>query len=183
MTNDEELTAAIVAAANEGVISPAERDEALHAAKEVHALPPQPESPERDDDIRRRLPEMKFGEKIKLALLGSSVIRGLLIRDPNRLVQLTVLKNPRLTEGEVEEFARNTNLSDAVIRAIADSKVWMKSYKVKLNVVSNGRTPRDVALKWLKFLNASDLKNIARSKSVPSIVATSARKMISDKAG
>ncbi len=133
-----------------------------------------------EEDIRVRIGKMSVPEKVKVALLGNSTCRLLLIRDPNRMVQLIVLQNPRLTPGEVEEFSKNSNLSDAVLRAIADNKNHVKSYTVKVHLVSNPKTPIDVSLKWLPHLRVGELRKLAKSKSVPQVIATAARKRVED---
>ena len=47
-------------------------------------------------DLRTQMRDMTIPQKVKLALLGNSVARMLLISDPNRMIQEAVLKNPRL---------------------------------------------------------------------------------------
>lgn len=129
-------------------------------------------------DIRNLISKMRIPEKIKLAVFGNSIARGLLIRDPNKLIQGFVLKNPKLTSKEVEEFAKNPNLSEHVLRGIANSQTWMKGYAVKEAIVTNPKTPADLSLKWIRFLNESDLKRISKSKNVPHVVSVTAKKKI-----
>jgi len=131
-------------------------------------------------DIRTLISKMRLPEKVKLAMFGNSTARGLLIRDANKMVQLFVLKNPKLTLKEIEDFSKNPNLSDQVLRHISSVQAWVKSYTVKLHLVINPKTPGDLSLKWLKFLNTPDLKNIARSKNLPQIVTVAAKKRLSD---
>lgn len=133
-----------------------------------------------EEDIRVRIGKMSVPEKVKVALLGNSTCRLLLIRDPNRMVQLIVLQNPRITPGEIEEFAKNSNLSDAVLRAIADNKNHIKSYTVKVHLVSNPKTPIDISLKWLPHLRVGELRKLAKSKNIPQVIATAARKRVED---
>ncbi|WKZ56538.1 MAG: hypothetical protein QY326_07355 [Bdellovibrionota bacterium] len=135
------------------------------------------------DDIRAKIAQMRIAEKIKLALMGNSVGRAILIRDPNRLIQQAVLKNPRITLTELEELSRNTNAADHLLRTIGENKQWMAQYKIRLGIVTNPRTPRDVALKWIRYLQMNDIKNLARSKSVSNVVVTVARKIVADTSG
>lgn len=121
---------------------------------------------------------LSVAQRIKLALLGNSLARMVLIRDSNRQVALFVMDNPRLTENEVVEFARNQNLDELILREIARSPQWTKSYAVKVSLVSNPKTPVDVALSWLKHLRERDLRNISRSKNVSSAVAQQSRKLL-----
>ena len=83
----------------------------------------------------------------------------------------------------VIEFSRNTNLDPSVFRAISQNGQWMKSPSVKLNLVANPRVPIDVSMRWLRYLQDKDLKFLARSKNIPGVVATQARKLLEQREG
>ena len=121
---------------------------------------------------------MKGPQKIKLAMFGNRTVRSLLIRDSIRQIPLFVLQNAKLTEDEVAEFSRNSNLDESVLREIANNPQWMKSYQIKLNIVSNPRVPLDLSLRWLKFIQERDLRILSRSKNVPSVIANQSRKLL-----
>lgn len=144
------------------------------------ASPAAAEAIDMDRDIRSQISDMTMPQKIKLALFGNAICRGLLILDPSRMIQQFVLKNPKLGMNEVEAFARNSNMSESVLRTIADSRMWMKTYAVKLNIVTNPRTPGDVSLKWLRFLQEPDLRKIAKSKNLPQLIVNMAKKRVAD---
>lgn len=133
-------------------------------------------------DARFQISKMGIPEKIKAAMFGNSTCRAVLIRDTNKLIQQFVLKNPRLQLREVEEFARNPNLSDAVLRTIATNSAWMKSYALKWNIVSNPKTPIDVSLKWVRFLNVAEIRRLSKSKNVPQAIVSAARKKLDESA-
>ncbi len=156
-----------------GEITPAEAAEAKAAFAAAS-----PAEEKESTDIRSQIQGMTLPQKIKLAMLGSSVVRGLLIFDPNKMIQEFVLKNPRLTQPEVEGFLRSTTISDSVLRLVASSKEWMKHYTHKYLLVANPKTPGDIALRWISYLNATDIKRLAKSKSVPNLVATQAQRML-----
>lgn len=131
-----------------------------------------------ETNLQAQIQDMKLPEKIKLAMLGNSGCRAILIRDPNKMIRDFVLGNPKLTLKEVEEFSRNTNLDEGVLRTISGNKTWMKNYKMKLNLVMNPKTPIDLSVKWLKHILVGDLRRIARSKNLPSTVVNVARKRL-----
>ena len=56
----------------------------------------------------------------------------------------------------------------------------MKSYSLKVALVTNPKTPGDLALKWLRYLHKADLRRIARSKNIPQVVAVNARKKLAE---
>ncbi len=144
------------------------------------ATPAAAEVIDMDRDIRSQISDMSMPQKVKLALFGNAVCRSLLILYPSRMIQQFVLKNPKLGMNEVEAFARNSNMSESVLRTIADSRMWMKTYAVKLNIVTNPRTPGDVSLKWLRFLQEPDLRKIAKSKNLPQLIVNMAKKRVAD---
>lgn len=131
-------------------------------------------------DVRSMLRDLELPGKIKLALYGNSTCRALLIMESNKILQASVLKNPKLGINEVEDFAKNPNISQFVLRTISDKKEWLKSNIVKLNLVSNPKTPGDIALKWLRYLNETEIRKISKSKNVPNIIAQAAKKRIGE---
>lgn len=140
----------------------------------------EPQEPEHAKDIRILIAAMSLPQKIKTALYGNATCRLILIRDANKVIQICVLKNPKLTLPEVEDFAKSTHISDLILRTIANSSVWMRSYHLKYNIVTNPKTPGDIALKWLRHLNVPELRRISKSKNVPQVIAISAKKRLND---
>lgn len=132
-------------------------------------------------DLRAELSKMRLPQKVKAALLGSALARMILIRDPNQLIQLAVLKNPRLTQKEIDEFAKNPNLSDRVLKTIAQNDQWSKGYAVRLALAQNPKSPPEVSMRFIKTLLIGDLRKISRSKNVPTVIATLARKLVEAK--
>ena len=88
-----------------------------------------------------RLQSMNVNERIKLALIGDTEARRLLIRDPSREVQMAILKNPRITESEVISIANSRGTSEEMLRAILSNREWYKIYAVRLALVKNPKTP------------------------------------------
>ncbi len=124
---------------------------------------------------------MTVPEKINLAVKGDKEARTLLILDSNKMVQLAVIENPRVTESEVVNISRSRNVNEEVLRKIANNKEWSKLYQVRLALVNNPKTPVAVALRLVQTLRLSDLKTLASSKSVPSVVSSTARRMVMKK--
>ncbi len=84
---------------------------------------------------------MTVPEKMKCAMKGTREMRAILIRDPNRLVSSAVLSCPKVNAAEVEAFAKMGNVSEDILRTIAMSRAWTKSYSVVLSLVKNSKTP------------------------------------------
>ncbi len=129
-----------------------------------------------EPDIRQILLNASIPQKIKYALFGPAVCRKLLILDPLKMIRQFVLRNPKMQLREVEDFCKNPNITEDVLRAVSETKQWMGNYPLKVSVVMNPKTPPDVALKWMRYLNLPDVKKLSKSKNVSSLVAVTARK-------
>jgi hypothetical protein len=120
--------------------------------------------------------------RIQLALKGNKEERSLLIRDGTKVVALAVLEAPKLSDGEVEKFASQKNVLEAVLRQIPLKRRFMKNYIVVRNLVANPRTPLDLSLGLMKNLLPQDLKNISGNKEVSETIRKLALKMFKQKA-
>jgi len=83
----------------------------------------------------------------------------------------------------VAKFSANRGLSDDVIRVIANNKEWTRLYTVKHNLVQNPKCPLATSMRLLPFLHDKDLKNLAKSKGIPSALSAQAKKLVSQKTG
>ena len=120
---------------------------------------------------------MTVAQRVQFAMKGGSEARRTLIRDNNKVVQRAVLQSPRLTDQEVEAFAAMPNLTDEILRLIANNRKFRKNYVVVRNLLTNPKTPLDVSLHMLPMLNAMDLKRLATNKNIPETLRTSAGKL------
>jgi len=119
--------------------------------------------------------------RIQLALKGNKEERSILIRDGTKVVALAVLEAPKLSDGEVEKFASQKNVLEAVLRQIPLKRRFMKNYIVVRNLVGNPRTPLDLSLGLVKNLLTQDLKNLSANKEVSETIRKLALKMYKQK--
>ena len=138
---------------------------------------------EDEDDLSKyqKLQEMAVSEKIKMALTGDKEWRTLLIREANKMVNTAVLKNPRITEGEVLSVAKNRSASDDLIRIILLNREWVKNYEMKKALVVHPRTPLQKAMRFMTFLTEKDIKELAKSRNVQQAIVNNARRMMQTK--
>lgn len=122
-----------------------------------------------------------MAQKIKYALCGNKTAREILVKDANKIIASSVLKNPRITEEEVIRLATTKGTPDDLLRQIARNKEWIKNYSVKLGVAQNPKTPVMVSIKLLDHLYEKDLAKLAKSKNIPSVLASAARKKLEAK--
>jgi hypothetical protein len=144
---------------------------------------------ERDDEGNERLrdqfvplhyaiSQMTVTQKIRRAILGSAAERMLLVRDSNRLVAAAAASSPQMTENDAARVAACRNVSDDVLRIISQNRSFTRSYQVKLNLITNPKTPFTFTARMVPHLRDNDLRTLAKSKNVPSAVQTAARQQL-----
>lgn len=117
-------------------------------------------------------------DRMKLAMKGTRAQRAVLIRDPNKLVASAVLSSPKLTDTEVEAFARMANVSEEVLRTIGSNRAWTKNYGVVAALARNPKTPLAVSLPFVSRLSERDMKGLSTDRNVPEGLRIAARKML-----
>jgi hypothetical protein len=137
--------------------------------------------PSKRDNTVQKINRLDVKGRIQLAMKGNKEERSILIRDGTKVVALAVLDAPKISDGEVEKFALQKNVLEAVLRQIPLKRRFMKNYIVVRNLVSNPRTPLDLGLGLMKHLLVKDLKNISANKEVSETVRNLAMKMFKQK--
>jgi hypothetical protein len=142
-----------------------------------HAAPADDDEEDAEEDPKV-LASLPIVERMKLAMKGTRSQRAQLIRDSNKLVAAAVLSSPKLTETEVEAFAKMANLSEEVLRAISINRTWMKNYGVVAGLTRNPKTPPGISMQLVQRLNEKDLKMLTTDRNVPEAVRLAARKFL-----
>lgn len=124
------------------------------------------------------LSSLSIVERMKIAMKGTRAQRAVLIRDANKLVAAAVLSSPKLTETEVEAFAKMANVSEEILRIIANTRAWTKNYSVVSALARNPKTPPAISMQLVQRLNDRDLKALSIDRNVPEAVRISARKFV-----
>jgi hypothetical protein len=124
---------------------------------------------------------MGIGEKIKMALSGDKEWRSLLVKDSNRLVSGSVIKNPRITEAEILTLIKAGIQNDEIMRLICANKEWIKSYKIRKALIENNRTPVQNAMRYLGTMGEKDLGYFAKNKNIGSVISTMAKRLLLNK--
>lgn len=118
----------------------------------------------------RRIMLMKVKDRVKLAMKGDREARAILIRDSNRIVAQAVIRNPRITDQEIEGIAAMRTVNDDVLRVIASNRAWARQYPVIHNLARNPRTPLPTAMQILMRLYTKDLKALSQNRNVAEAV-------------
>ena len=136
---------------------------------------------EKRGSVLQKITKLDVKGRIQLAMKGTKEERSILVRDGTKLVAIAVLDSPKVSDGEVEHFASQKNVLEAVLRAIPMKRRFMKNYAVVRNLVFNPRTPLDVSLGLMKNLLLADLRNLCGNKEVADTVRKLAMRMFKQK--
>jgi hypothetical protein len=136
---------------------------------------------EKRDSTLQKIAKLDVKGRISLAIRGSKEDRSILIRDGTKLVAMAVLESPKVSDGEVENFAQQKNVLEAVLRAIPMKRRFAKNYTIIRNLVFNPRTPLDLSLGLMKNLLVHDLKNLSGNKEVADTIRKLALRMFKQK--
>jgi hypothetical protein len=121
--------------------------------------------------LHAQIAQMTVSQKIRRATLGGAAERMLLVRDANRLVALAAIKSPMMRADEAVRVSALRSAAEEVLRVLAMNREFSRNYQVKLNLVSNPRTPFSFASRFVPLLHDHDLQKLAKSKNVPGAIA------------
>jgi regulator of extracellular matrix RemA (YlzA/DUF370 family) len=125
----------------------------------------------------RRIMFMNTKDRMKLAMKGDREARSILIRDSNKVVCSAVVKNPRVTEQEVENIAAMRTVAEEVLRLIALNRSWARSYPIIHNLARNPRTPVPTVMNILPRIRTKDLTNLTQNRNVSEAVRRQAYRL------
>jgi hypothetical protein len=182
-------TAAITAASSTptAITAPGTPASGAAAAKPALANKPSPHRVHVDPQnelrgsVLQKIAKLDIKGRIQLAMKGTKEERSILVRDGTKIVALAVLDSPKISDGEVEKFATQKNVLEAVLRTIPMKRRFAKNYAVIRNLVFNPRTPLDVSLGLMKNMLTVDLKNLAGNKEVSETIRKLALRMFKQK--
>ena len=128
--------------------------------------------------ILERIAAMTPVQKLQLAMRGGREARAILIRDSNRMIAMAVLSSPKITDSEIENVAKMTNVSEDILRVIGHTRAWVKNYAIVSALARNSKTPIAISLNILPRLMEKDVKGLTNDRNVPDVLRQAARKRL-----
>lgn len=124
-----------------------------------------------------RILNMSTKEKVQLAFRGGKTERMILVRDRNKLICSAAMRNPRMTDTEVESIATMRNVDEEVLRLIGTRRDWVAKPPIVAALVHNPKAPVGVVLPLINRLTLRDLKGLKDDKGISEVVRQMARKL------
>jgi hypothetical protein len=94
------------------------------------------------------------------------------------MIAASVLSSPKVSESEIESYARMANVSEDVLRIIGHNRAWMKNYGVMLGLTKNPKTPLAMSMNLMARLSERDLGQLSVDRNVPEALRIAARKKL-----
>ncbi|MBC7901593.1 MAG: hypothetical protein H7070_16245 [Saprospiraceae bacterium] len=133
--------------------------------------------------VINRILKMGMKDRVQYAMKGDRETRNILIRDPNRIVAYAVVNNPRITEQEIEKIAGMRTVTEDILRQIANSRQWTRSYAIMHNLAKNPRTPIAAVLTILSRMQLRDLAALSKNRNVSDAVRRQALRLSQARTG
>lgn len=110
---------------------------------------------------------LSHNDKVKFARIADTEELWQFVRDPSSDVVISAIINQNLTEDMAVFIAKKKNTSPEVLGLLASDLRFKGSYKLKLAVCKNPKTPLKIVMSLLKFLRIFDLGDITKNQNVP----------------
>jgi hypothetical protein len=141
-------------------------------------LPPSGEfEEERTQLTEGQIRGMPVPARLKLTRGAPRALRGILLRDSNPQVAVSVITNNSLSDQEVEQTANNRSVVEEVLVAIARKREWINKYNVSKALVRNPRTPLAVTMRLIIKLSVRDLRELGRDRNIPDALRSTALRL------
>ncbi len=118
---------------------------------------------------------------MRAALIAHGEELWRLIRDPNPEVVAQATLNKNLTEEMAMFIAKRRAVSSETLGFLAGDVRFKGSYKLKVAVCRNPRTPQKVILSMLKFIRIFDLSDITRDPHIHINIRQKVESMIAER--
>lgn len=135
----------------------------------------------RRESLTTKLQRLSVSARIQLALKGGREIRGILSKDPNKLVMLSVLENGKITTSEIEMLVKSRTVLEEALRRISRNREWMRVYGVVQGLVTNPKTPAGVAISFVSDLKTKDLIILEKNKNVADAIRAAAKRLLASR--
>jgi hypothetical protein len=125
-----------------------------------------------------QIKNMSVKDKMLLASKADKAERAVLLRDLNASVARLLIRNPRISESEIAQMAKDFAAPADVLEMVAKNRKWIQNPDIRLAIVKNPRTPTPLAVAQLNYLQVKDLAVLAKSQNIRETVKNEAFKIL-----
>lgn len=124
---------------------------------------------------------MSIGDRVKLAQTASGDDLWLCVRDSHPQIALHSTLNRNLTEEMAVYLAKKKSTPSEVLGMLAGDIRFKNSYKLKVSLCKNPKTPQKFTLSLLKFIRIFDLGDMTKDQAIPITVRQKIEYFLSEK--
>jgi hypothetical protein len=129
-------------------------------------------------NVHERVRELNGIERRKLALTGELSERMALERAFGKEVWEPLLRNPKLSVGEVTRLARKGTMPRPLLEQIVQNTAWLRVPQVRRALLANTRMDQAMIRRVLRVTPAPELRLVPRQTAYPMAVRNIAKSMI-----
>lgn len=123
--------------------------------------------------------DLPVGQRLALAKKGNKDVRMILIKDSNEMIALEVVGSSRITDGEILAIAMMRDVSDKILRYIANNRKYRQNKQIVTALLNNPRTPVGVSLGLgITGLSDRELTDLAKNRNIPGAVSRAAKQIL-----
>jgi len=137
-----------------------------------------PKEEVRRESLTTKIQRLTVSARVQLALKGGREIRGILARDSNKEVMLSILDNGKITDSEIELIVKSRSALEEALRRISKNREWMKRYTIVHGLVTNPKTPPGIAVGYVSDLKIKDLIILEKNKNVAEAIRNAAKRVV-----
>jgi hypothetical protein len=126
-----------------------------------------------------RIKDLPVGQKLALAKKGNKDVRLILIKDSNEMVALETVSSSRITDGEILAIAMMRDVSEKVLRYIANNRKYRQNKQIIMALLNNPHTPAGVSLSLgINALSDRELGDLAKNRNIPGVISRAAQAIL-----
>jgi len=129
-------------------------------------------------ELQKNIKHLSSAQRFQLAHGGDLTERIQLERMFGSLVWEDLLRNPKLTQGEVARIARKGNLPRPLLDLIVSNAGWLTNGEIRRALLSNPRIDRTQIGKVLRAAPQREVRDIAKQNLYPPAVRREAGKLL-----
>lgn len=128
--------------------------------------------------LAEQVDALSVAEKRQLARYATRPVRRILVQQPDPVVQSEVVRNPKVSQAEIQEYASLAISADA-LAWIATQRRYTRVPEVVYSLVTNPATPTDTALALLTRVPVAGLLDVYRAPDAPLAVRDEVKRRLS----
>jgi hypothetical protein len=126
-----------------------------------------------------RVKDLPVGQKLALAKKGNKDVRMILIKDSNEMVALETVSSSRITDGEILAIATMRDVSEKVLRYIANNRKYRQNKQIIMALLNNPHTPAGVSLSLgINALSDRELGDLSKNRNIPGVISRAAQSIL-----